>query len=68
MGTEGSMSYQWVYYLTPIEVPDLTPNSLPAGRESCPAVSRHMFLCTRLAGHTGRHAAGTGERIVGVWA
>lgn len=25
------------------------------------------FECTRFAGHTGRHAAGTGARIVAVW-
>lgn len=25
------------------------------------------FGCTRLAGHTGRHAAGDGDRIRAVW-
>jgi hypothetical protein len=28
---------------------------------------RHWFVCTRPLRHTGRHAAGTGSRIVAVW-
>lgn len=36
----------------------------------CGAVAPHTFsvlVCTRLPGHTGRHAAGTGWRIIAVW-
>ena len=27
----------------------------------------HGLICTRLPGHTGRHAAGDGDFIVAVW-
>lgn len=43
--------------------PDYTPDDdLP----QCGAW-RNGYGCTRQPGHTGRHAAGTGERIVAVW-
>ena len=46
--------------------PDLTP-LLPPGSRHCCAGWRGL-VCTRLPGHTGRHAAGDGQHIVGVWA
>lgn len=50
--------------------PDLTP--VGRWRDRCwkitHAHSPHGgFGCTRLAGHTGRHAAGDGEVIRAVW-
>jgi hypothetical protein len=48
-------------------VPDLTIQ-LARDRPCCKArEGRKGFICTRLLGHTGRHAAGDGERIVAVW-
>ena len=46
--------------------PDLTPSLLPAARLCC-ADHPHGLICTRLPGHTGRHAAGDGDFIVAVW-
>ena len=55
----------WMHWDGPTESlpPDLTPIG---GVAVCGEWwgTRH---CTRRAGHTGRHAAGTGERIVAVW-
>jgi hypothetical protein len=45
---------------------DLTPNPSPG----CPAVyggPEWPYVCTRPLGHSGRHAAGDGTRIVAVW-
>jgi hypothetical protein len=48
-------------------VPDLT-TGLARDRPYCKAREpRKDFWCTRLLGHTGRHAAGDGTRIVAVW-
>lgn len=46
--------------------PDLTPSLLPGAHHCC---ARHPngCICTRLPGHTGRHAAGTGSHIIVVW-
>ena len=44
--------------------PDLTPSLLPGVRHCC---APHGLVCTRLAGHTGRHAAGDGDFILAVW-
>lgn len=42
--------------------PDLT------GMDWCPATWKDdEYGCTRLPGHTGRHAAGDGEHITAVW-
>jgi hypothetical protein len=48
--------------------PDLTLVGIGFGRwdEGCTA-TREGYHCTRRYGHTGRHAAGTGVRIVAVW-
>ena len=46
--------------------PDLTP-WLPFGEPHCGATNSRGLICTRLPGHTGRHAAGDGEFIVAVW-
>lgn len=61
--------------------PDLTPGGLP-GRPACWRVEmglgarkrgtggvspRHHWLCTRPAGHTGRHAAGDNVKVRAVW-
>jgi hypothetical protein len=39
--------------------------------EQSPLYQRHSFsthvVCTRMAGHSGRHAAGTGIKIIAVW-
>ena len=46
--------------------PDLTPWRPGAGH--CGAWQHpHGLICSRLPGHTGRHAAGDGEFIVAVW-
>ena len=47
--------------------PDLTP-WLPFGAPHCGATNSRGLICTRLLGHTGRHAAGDGQHIVAVWA
>ena len=47
--------------------PDLTPLLLPGVRH-CRADHPHGLICTRLLGHTGRHAAGDGDFILAVWA
>lgn len=46
--------------------PDLTP-SRPPGAGHCRAWHPHGLICSRRAGHTGRHAAGDGDFIVAVW-
>ena len=46
--------------------PDLTP-SLLLGARYCCADHPYGLRCTRLTGHTGRHAAGDGDFIVAVW-
>ena len=46
--------------------PDLTP-WLPFGEPHCGATNSRGLICTRLPGHTGRHAAGDGEFIVAFW-
>ena len=46
--------------------PDLT-SWLPFGELHCGATNSRGLICTRLPGHTGRHAAGDGEFIVAVW-
>lgn len=58
---------QWSWQDDPEFVPDLTPN-FPGdwGRDYCPSESEGG-VCTRLEGHTGRHAAGNGDRIIAVW-
>lgn len=33
----------------------------------CGALTTSCYYCTRPAGHTGRHAAGDGDRIIAVW-
>lgn len=45
--------------------PDLT-SRMPGARHCC-AEHPHGLVCTRLPGHTGRHAAGDGDFIVAVW-
>lgn len=47
---------------------DLPPDLTPCGRGTggCPA-TWIVFACTRHEGHTGRHAAGDGSRVVAVW-
>lgn len=45
--------------------PDNTPSLLPVARLCC--AGWRGFVCTRLPGHTGRHAAGEGDFIVAVW-
>jgi hypothetical protein len=55
-------------------VPDLTcgrwPRACGARAEFVVpgAPVRHRATCTRRAGHTGRHAAGSGGVVVAVWA
>jgi hypothetical protein len=57
------------YHRLPV---DLTPGGVE-GREVCWRSWRTTsgrwgsWLCTRPAGHTGRHAAGDGVRIRAVW-
>ena len=46
--------------------PDLTPSLMPGARHCC-AEHPHSLICTRLPGHTGRHAAGDGDFIIAVW-
>ena len=46
--------------------PDLTPPFRP-GAHYCRAEHPHGVICTRLLGHTGRHAAGDGDFIFAVW-
>jgi len=45
---------------------DLTPG-LSWGAQ-CTEGNADGYLCTRLRKHTGRHAAGNGERVIAVWA
>ena len=47
--------------------PDLTP-WLTFDVPHCGATNSRGLICTRLLGHTGRHAAGDGQHIVAVWA
>ena len=47
--------------------PDLTPRLLPGARHCRAWHHPHGLICTRLLGHTGRHAAGDGDFIVAVW-
>lgn len=56
-------------------VPDLTRGRWPLMCQvrSALVLNHHepvkrRYVCTRIAGHTGRHAAGSGGRIVAVWA
>jgi hypothetical protein len=44
--------------------PDFTPN---LGRSCAAQTAPDGFVCTRLPGHTGRHAAGDSHHIVAVW-
>lgn len=44
--------------------PDLTRGRWP---NMCTARHGQDWTCTRIADHTGRHAAGDGEHIVAVW-
>ncbi|GAA4627315.1 hypothetical protein [Cellulomonas oligotrophica] len=37
------------------------------GREQCTAKHGHGYICARLIGHTGRHAAGSTVRVTAVW-
>lgn len=46
--------------------PDLTGWAQRNWRVDCPA-RRPGVWCTRPAGHTGRHAAGDGVKILAVW-
>lgn len=48
--------------------PDLTsrPSWQPGGVEQCEHTWRG-WVCTRRAGHTGRHAAGAAGTVVAVW-
>lgn len=46
-------------------VPDL--NAWRWAGEVCWETSTSGYTCTRPPGHTGRHAAGTGQQIVAVW-
>lgn len=51
------------------DVPDLTANSGEFD-PTCAARTGNktwVMFCTRREGHTGRHAAGTGSFVVGVW-
>lgn len=55
-----------------VENPELVPGLPPdttRGRwpHLCTARVRSDWACTRIAGHTGRHAAGDGEHVVAVW-
>ena len=47
--------------------PDLTPSLLPGAGRCNAWYHPHGLICTRLSGHTGRHAAGDGDFIVAVW-
>lgn len=47
-------------------IPDLTPSAHTMA--PCCGAGWRGFVCTRLPGHTGRHAAGDGQHIVAVWA
>lgn len=47
-------------------IPDLTP--APHTMTPCCSAGWRGLVCTRLPGHTGRHAAGDGQHIVAVWA
>lgn len=47
-------------------IPDLTSRQPDAHMCGAPQPGR-LYVCTRRAGHTGRHAAGDGSRIVSVW-
>ena len=45
--------------------PDLTPSAHTM--TPCCGAGWRGLVCTRLRGHTGRHAAGDGQHIVAVW-
>lgn len=47
-------------------IPDLTPSAHTMA--PCCGAGWRGLVCTRLPGHTGRHAAGDGSCIVAVWA
>jgi hypothetical protein len=47
--------------------PRLPPDLCRNQGSTCVAIGDHSYICTRSAGHTGRHAAGTGRYIVAVW-
>ena len=47
--------------------PDLTPRLLPSARHCRAWHHQWGLICTRRAGHTGRHAAGDGNFIIAVW-
>ena len=47
--------------------PDLTASLLPGSRHCRAWHHQWGLICTRHAGHTGRHAAGDGDFIVAVW-
>ena len=47
-------------------IPDLTPSAHTMA--PCCGAGWRGLVCTRLPGHTGRHAAGDGQHIVAVWA
>lgn len=40
---------------------------LTTARQECGTEHPRGVICTRLLGHTGRHAAGDGDLIVAVW-
>lgn len=47
--------------------PDLTVRFYT--RDLCPSLSpTSSYICTRMLGHEGRHAAGNSRSIVAVWA
>ena len=46
-------------------IPDLTPSAHTMA--PCCGAGWRGLVCTRLRGHTGRHAAGDGQHIVAVW-
>ena len=51
----------------PHDVPDFTPNTDDYGIYCAAGNERGYGLCSRMNGHTGRHAAGDTYNIIAVW-
>ena len=50
------------------QVPTLPPDYTPLNGPHCnDEAGAEGWTCTRIPGHTGRHAAGDGEHILAVW-
>ena len=63
--TMATTTTDWVYDVMKLQ--PLIHDFTRCTPSDCPAQHDGGYWCTRQAGHTGRHAAGTGRQIVAVW-